>query len=80
MFDAFAQNLLRWSLVDTSSPPSKVSLDKREVVSLETSGNEKLKACSITVIWGAMGKLNTFKNKGSYKASLSVDPPSSAIC
>jgi hypothetical protein len=57
------QNLLRWSLVDVLPPPSKVSLDKQETVSLGTSGNEKLKACSNTVIWGAMGELNTFKTK-----------------
>ena len=57
------QNLLRWSLADVLPPPSKVSLEKRETVSLGTLGNEKLKACYNTVIWGAMGKLNIFKIK-----------------
>jgi hypothetical protein len=57
MFDALAQNFLRWSLADNLPSPSKVSLDKRETVSLGTSGNEKLKACSNTVIWGAMGEI-----------------------
>jgi hypothetical protein len=59
------QNLLRWSLADILPPPSKVSLEKRETVSLGTLGNEKLKACSNIVIWRAMGKLNIFKIKAS---------------
>jgi hypothetical protein len=51
------ENLLRWSLAENFPSPSKVSLDKRETVSLGTSGNEKLKACSNTVIWGAMREI-----------------------
>jgi hypothetical protein len=73
-------NLLRWSLADKLPSPSKVSLDKWETVSLGTSGNQKLKACSNTMIWGAMGEIEYIQNKDSYNAILSVDPPSSAIC
>ena len=51
------QNLLRWSLADKLPSPSKVSLDKRETISLGTLGNEKLKACSSIVIWGSMGEI-----------------------
>jgi hypothetical protein len=63
MFDAFAPKLVKVVFSRYIPPPSKVSLDKRETVSLGTSGNEKWKACSNTVIWGAMGKLNTFEIK-----------------
>jgi hypothetical protein len=56
MFDAFTPKLVNMVFNKyTPPPPSKVSLDKRKIVSLGISGNEKWKACSNTVIWGAMG-------------------------
>jgi hypothetical protein len=38
-----------------------VSFEKRLVVLLGMTGSEKQKACSNTMIWGAMGKLKTFE-------------------